>query len=196
MARETSTLRGAKTGDVTRRRLVTLGLSAGAAALGGIARAGHASGRAAQSGGAVQPKDTAEIEAIKQLKARYFRFLDTRQWAEWGQCFTEDCQMRVEQQPGVVATDLRGRQAIVDGVSKALSGSRTVHHGHMPEIEIVDATTARGIWAMYDYVSWSPERELKGYGHYHEIYRKAPGGRWQIASLLLTRLRVDMTGSR
>ncbi len=103
--------------------------------------------------------------------------------------------MRIEREPGVIGTDLRGRESIVDGVSKALAGSRSVHHGHMPEIEILGPTSARGVWAMYDWLDWGPKRELKGYGHYHETYRKMPSGQWQIASLLLTRLRVDTTGN-
>lgn len=31
-----------------------------------------------------------EIEAIKQLKARYCRFLDTKQWDDWRALFTDD----------------------------------------------------------------------------------------------------------
>jgi hypothetical protein len=188
MASQTNDRLKAASGGVTRRTVVSVGLAAGvAAASGAVARA--------QAGGKVDAKDLADIEAIKQLKARYFRFMDTRQWTQWGECFTADCHMRVEQEAGVIATDLRGRDAIVDGVSKVLAGSRTVHHGHMPEIEILGPTSARGIWAMYDWVSRSP-RELKGYGHYHETYRKTPSGQWQIASLHLTRLRVDTTGIR
>jgi hypothetical protein len=144
----------------------------------------------------VDPRHLAEIEAIKQLKARYFRYMDKRQWALWGGVFTLDCHMQVEHEPGAIGTDLRGREAIVNGVRAALEGTRTVHHGHMPEIELTGPTTARGVWAMFDYVSWGDARDLEGYGHYHETYRKSPSGRWQIASLLLTRLRVDSRGSR
>jgi len=32
----------------------------------------------------------AEIEAIKQLKARYFRLLDTKQWDAWREVFSDD----------------------------------------------------------------------------------------------------------
>jgi len=31
-----------------------------------------------------------EIEAIKQLKARYFRLMDEKRWDEWAEVFTED----------------------------------------------------------------------------------------------------------
>jgi hypothetical protein len=132
-----------------------------------------------------------EIEAIKQLKARYFRLLDTKQWDEWGLVFTADCVMELPEAD--LVND--GRAAIVEQVSAALAGTRTVHHGHMPEIEITGSDTARGVWAMFDYVEW-PAAEtgervgLNGYGHYLEEYRR-DGGEWRIARLRLERLRVD-----
>jgi hypothetical protein len=60
----------------------------------------------------------------------------------------------------------------------------------MPEIELLSATEARGIWAMFDYVEFKPSRGIRGYGHYHEEYRKEAGS-WHISKLKLTRLRVD-----
>lgn len=32
-----------------------------------------------------------DVEAIKQVKARYFRLMDTKQWDEMAEVFTEDC---------------------------------------------------------------------------------------------------------
>ncbi len=32
-----------------------------------------------------------DIEQIKQLKARYFRFLDTKDWNSFARLFTDDC---------------------------------------------------------------------------------------------------------
>jgi hypothetical protein len=46
---------------------------------------------------------------------------------------------------------------------------------------------------MEDILAWSDGKKLQGYGHYHETYRKE-AGQWKIATLHLTRLRVDMTG--
>ena len=31
-----------------------------------------------------------DIEQIKQLKARYFRLMDTKDWAAWKDLFTDD----------------------------------------------------------------------------------------------------------
>ncbi len=138
--------------------------------------------------------DLVDIEQIKQLKARYFRLMDTRQWDAWGDVFTTGCEMDVESGGGVPETHLEGREAIVAYVSKVLGSATTTHHGHMPEIEITGPDDARGIWAMYDYVTWGREQDLKGYGHYHETYRRCDDGRWRIASVRLTRLRVDNRG--
>jgi hypothetical protein len=132
------------------------------------------------------PEQLVEIEQIKQLKARYFRLMDTKQWPEWTQVFTEDAVLQWGPNEDNV---FQGRDAIVNGVSHVLREATTCHHGHMPEIEIEGADRARGIWAMYDYVE-SPQFVLNGYGHYHEQYRKQ-GGSWRIHRLQLTRLRED-----
>ena len=132
-----------------------------------------------------------DVEEIKRLKARYFRLMDTKSWEEWGQVFARDAVMEVPE-AGLVE---RGREAIVASVSRALTGARTVHHGHMPELEITGEGTARGTWAMFDYVEWPPSeagerRGLVGYGHYLEEYVREDGA-WRIRRLRLARLRVD-----
>jgi SnoaL-like domain len=142
------------------------------------------------------PQETAqhlyELEQIKQTKARYFRCLDTKQWADWRTCFTDDLHFYLGQDPNPVATSAN---EFVAYVSKLLADTVTVHHGHMPEIALTSATTATGIWAMFDWVDWSqtatPERTFQGYGHYNEEYEKGADGRWRIKRLHLTRLRVD-----
>lgn len=133
------------------------------------------------------------IEEIKQLKARYFRLMDTKRWDEWGSVFTIGGRMEVPEADLV----LEGRQAIVDGVKAALADQvRHVHHGHMPEITLTGADTAEGIWAMFDFVEWPSKGDragLVGYGHYHERYERTDEG-WQIAWVRLERLRVDPLG--
>jgi hypothetical protein len=133
------------------------------------------------------------IEAIKQVKARYFRFVDLEDYEGLRGLFVDDdAAFEVEGQPISGADDLVGR--IREHHTNA--EVRTVHHGHMPEIEITSETTARGIWSMFDYVDriWKDDgrREaFQGYGHYTEEYRKVDGT-WKIASMKLTRIRVDL----
>lgn len=136
------------------------------------------------------------IEEIKQLKARYFRALDRKEWDEFGAVLARDAVLEVPE-AGMVT---EGRDAIVAAVSAALAGARTVHHGHMPEIEVTGPDTARGTWAMSDYVEWPPTGAgdrvgLQGYGHYREEYVREEG-RWRITRSRLERLRVDPLGGR
>jgi uncharacterized protein (TIGR02246 family) len=130
-------------------------------------------------------------EAIKECKARYFRCMDEKKWDEWALVFTEDARMEVPE----ADMEVDGRDAIVAAVSGVLEGVRTVHHGHMPEIEFTGPDSARVIWAMEDYVEFPPAEDgtrmgLRGYGHYHEEYRRDEGT-WRIARLHLARLRID-----
>ena len=134
-----------------------------------------------------------ELEAIKQLKARYFRLMDTKQWLPFSQVFTDDVVVDVSHDKQTPAHTIRGRADVVDFIRKAVGKATTVHHGHMPEIELLSPTEARGIWAMYDYVEFKPSRGIRGYGHYHEEYRKEKGG-WRIRALKLTRIRLDPLG--
>jgi len=136
-----------------------------------------------------------DIEEIKQLKARFFWALDHQEWDAYGQAFASDAHLEVPE--GNVS--VHGREAIVASVSGALVGARTVHHGHMPDIEVTGPGTARGVWAMTDYVEFASPGGgrgvgLRGYGHYIEEYVRE-GGQWRIKHLHLSRLRIDPLGS-
>jgi SnoaL-like protein len=139
----------------------------------------------------------AAIEQIKRLKARYFRCLDTKDWNAFADVFAGDAVLDVSDE--VATSDdpdagvVRGNQELARYVRSHVDEVVTVHHGHMPEIDLVTPTTATGIWAMEDKLRWppgAPIAAMHGYGHYHETYVKVDG-QWRIASLKLTRLRLD-----
>ena len=131
----------------------------------------------------------AAIQAIERLKARYFRLMDTKEWAAYRQLFTDDMIFYFESEEAPAATS---GDAFVAHVRSRLATAVSVHQGHMPEIELTSPDSARGVWAMFDWVD-DPEhsRAFQGYGHYHEEYRRCADGQWRIAQLRLTRLRVD-----
>jgi uncharacterized protein (TIGR02246 family) len=136
------------------------------------------------------------IEEIKQLKARYFRCMDTKDWAGFEAVFAPDASVDYTP-PGANSADwsASGRERIVEFVRRIVEPAITVHHGHMPEVEVTSPTTARAIFAMEDLIWWpegSRRRTLHGWGHYHESYIKMDG-KWLIKTLRLTRLRVDQT---
>jgi hypothetical protein len=130
-----------------------------------------------------------EVEAIRQLKARYCRFLDAKDWGAWRKLFADDM---VGDFTGSGGGKIAGGDDVTAYVQRILGNpSRvSVHHVHAPEIELTSATTARGIWPMEDVVRFAPGVTLHGYGHYRETYEKTDR-EWRIKSLALTRLRMD-----
>ena len=70
-----------------------------------------------------------------------------------------------------------------------MTGAQSIHQGYMPEIELTSATTATGIWSMYDQVRL-PTCIFEGWGHYSETYIKENGA-WKIKSIHLTRLHTE-----
>ena len=132
--------------------------------------------------------DLVEIEAIKQLKARYCRLLDTKDWTGWRAIFADDFHSDTSEAGGKV---IDGADEFVAFTRKSLRGQATVHQVHAPEIEVTSATTARGVWALEDVVRFGPGVNLRGYGHYTETYEKTDG-QWRIKSSKLTRLREDV----
>ncbi|MDY6999369.1 MAG: nuclear transport factor 2 family protein [Actinomycetota bacterium] len=129
-----------------------------------------------------------EMEAIKQLKARYCRLLDTKQWDAWRELFADDFVSDTAQSGGTV---IAGADAFVAFVRKNLGTQPTVHQVHAPEIEITAPDAATGVWALNDVVRLAPGVNLNGFGHYHETYTKVDG-QWRIETSTLTRLREDV----
>ena len=133
-----------------------------------------------------------DIEAIKQLKARYFRMMDTKDWGGLAAVFADDVRIDMTGEGGGITHSVADYMPFLRQNIETIT---TVHHGHMPEIELTSPTTATGIWAMEDELWWpegGPLAHLHGYGHYHETYEKTPQG-WRIKAMTLTRLRRDLS---
>jgi hypothetical protein len=139
------------------------------------------------------------IEDIRQLKSRYFRFLDTKNWDGMASIFCRDAvfDLRagavVNPDKGGPGTDtvLHGRAQIVDFLAGSLLNAVSVHHGHGHEVWIDSPLEARGIIAMEDIIraAHTGELILHGYGHYEESYKREDE-QWRIARSKLTRLNV------
>lgn len=128
------------------------------------------------------------VEAIKQMKARYFRSMDTKDWTGMRRVFADDVVVDTTASGGGV---ISGADAFIEFLKQTIGEAITVHHGHMPEIELTSPTTATGIWALQDTILWPNGGRLQGYGHYHETYVLIDGD-WRIKSLTLTRLHMDV----
>lgn len=137
------------------------------------------------------------ILAIHDLKARYFRTMDCKDWAGLEATFAPDLVADFRESAGQNDESqlTYGAADYVAKLAPILEEVQTVHHGHMPEITIESSDSATGIWAMEDKLwvqegSRLPFRWLHGYGHYHERYVRIEG-EWRIKEIRLSRLRVD-----
>ncbi len=134
--------------------------------------------------------DSDDIEAIRQLKARYFRLMDTKDWDGLAQVFTDDVRIDVSAEGGGITA---GVGEYLSFIRTVLRDVVTVHHGHTPEIELTSGSTANGVWALEDHLWWpegSPLKHMHGFGHYHETYEKSDGG-WKIKTMTITRLKRE-----
>jgi hypothetical protein len=144
------------------------------------------------------------MEDIRQLKARYYRCMDTKDWDGLAKVFAPNAVFDLREvdsvrhpltgmwDPPYTGEDsvYRGHAAVVKMIRDAVSRLITVHHGHMGEIEITSAATARGIWAMEDIIRNAPGEKrvwMQGFGHYHETYVRLDTG-WAIETTRITRL--------
>ncbi|MBW1901880.1 MAG: nuclear transport factor 2 family protein [Deltaproteobacteria bacterium] len=121
-----------------------------------------------------------DVEEIKQLKYKYQRCLDTKDWDGLAETFVKDA-----------TTAFSDGQYTLKGVDKIMEFLRSsplgedkifigVHHVHHPEIKITSDTTATGIWALYCYmVNKTQKTGLRILAYYHDEYVKM-NGQWKI----------------
>src|SRR4029077_11767869 len=110
-------------------------------------------------------------------------------WDGMREVFTDDVVIDTTEAGGGVVS---GADAFMAFLRDTLADAVTVHHGHMPEIQLSSPTTATGVWAMQDFIVWPNGMRLLGFGHYHETYEKVDEA-WLIASSTLTRLHMEIT---
>ena len=127
-----------------------------------------------------------DMEEIKKLKARYFRALDSKDWDTYAGVFAEDCEVDLTRAHG---GRYSGRAAF-KAYASSLAIVQSVHHGHMPEIDLTGPDTATGVWCLEDYNIWEDGRQNHGWGHYLESYVKRDG-RWYIRTMALSYLRIE-----
>ena len=119
-----------------------------------------------------------DIEEIKQLKARYFRGIDT-------------CNLELLKTVLADAVHIRfdspTYQYEINGIDEAMNFYRNafthrrfgMHHGHTPEIR-VDGDTATGIWYLNDlFINLDEQTILTGSALYEDLYTRV-AGQWRV----------------
>ncbi len=130
-----------------------------------------------------------EIEKIKQLKYRYFRLLDMKQFEELVSHCTEDVTTAYDNG----RNSFSGRAELLEFFTENMP--KTMYHqhqGHHPEITIVDDSNATGIWHFEDTVLLSDQdMVIRGTGIYWDEYQKQDG-QWLIKHTGYERLWCTM----
>ncbi len=126
---------------------------------------------------------------LSQVKAKYCRTLDTRDWKALAALMTADIEFGLSD--GVSEPQMTvGRDETVALLKSLVAGARTAHQVHTPEIDL-NGDEARVIWPVQDRVVFDNGTSVTGYGHYTERWLRQ-GGVWKLASLKLSHLITDI----
>ena len=142
----------------------------------------------------------AAIEAIRDLKAKYWRGVDSGDAALVRSILAADCVLDFRgccTDPTSGVDFLPMMNIVMKGrdtwAAQALDGYVTSHQGHQAEIDVTGPDSASAIWTFTDRFFYPPGMKYSrftGYGHYHETYCREPSG-WKLATTRITRLWVE-----
>ncbi|XVU27781.1 nuclear transport factor 2 family protein [Actinoplanes sp. CA-054009] len=142
------------------------------------------------------------IEDLRRVMAGYARAADEQRWSDLAGVFTPDGTYTPYNPDGSVLLHMEGREQIAATISATAGpGDVLIHHLFSDEIDVESPTSARGVFTMEDIVTKAedaqvnealPFKGLHGYGRYHARFVKVDG-RWYIAEMTQTRLRLDFT---
>lgn len=137
------------------------------------------------------PQDLVEFEAIKAVKYRYLRAVDTRDWDLLATTLTENATCAYSS--GKLSFE--GRAAIIEFLNssmpeKDMLSSHKVHH---PEIELTGPKTASARWALEDVVIIvSAGITIRGAAFYEDRLEK-DDGHWRISHTGYKRIYEEMS---
>jgi 3-phenylpropionate/cinnamic acid dioxygenase small subunit len=141
-------------------------------------------------------RDLELIEAIRDQKAKYCRYLDTKQFDAWESLFTKHVRIAFYGPDGQVLLDVPSLDEFSRLTRGLFATTRTIHQVHNSEITLKSELEAEAIWSMEDWHIYTPTEEnpaktLHGYGHYYETWRLIDG-LWKIARLELRRIILEI----
>lgn len=120
------------------------------------------------------------IEAIKQLKARYWNACDRKDVEAVRACFAD----------GAITIDYDGPAGVLahrDGLRDVFRDVATkpeiveIHHGGAPIVEMIDEDHARGTWSLVYHLMDTGKGTVNHVGGYYEDEYVRRDGEWSIA---------------
>jgi len=121
-----------------------------------------------------------DIEAIKVLKAKYWRCCDKKDWHGLAECF--DANPVAEY--GGPENQFTSVEAILKWVQDTAGRDSvsTIHQGHNPEIRLSGTNEADGVWEMYYYMHDRDSGFALTMGCFYEDTYVKQEGEWRIKS--------------
>jgi hypothetical protein len=139
-------------------------------------------------------------EDLRRLMAHYVYLADHQRWQDMAALFAPQATFSPHNVDGSLTRRMAGREEIAASIPAAIGpGAVLIHHLFSDEIDVDSATSAHGVFAMEDLITRPADTDdsgqarftaMHGYGHYRPRFTKTDG-RWYLAELVLTRLRVD-----
>lgn len=128
------------------------------------------------------PSEMADIEAIKQVKYRYLRALDTKRWDDFADTLTDDVAGDYGSSVGEGELNFTNRVDLVNYMRKSLGPAViTEHRVTHPEITVT-GDEATGTWYLQDRVIVADFNfMLIGAAFYRDTYRRTEDG-WKISA--------------
>ena len=132
--------------------------------------------------------DLQAMEAIKQLKYRYVRALDTADVDTLGMCFSETAEIKFE--GGIYTAEVSGRKNIKQAMENSFhSKAASSHLLHHPVIDFLDSSRANGCWTLRDtFYDLHHGAIISGVAEYEDEYIKEGDGQWRMKRSVYTRL--------
>lgn len=143
------------------------------------------------------PPPLSVFEQVRLAKARYCRYLDTKQWEAFAELLLPEPDVRMYNVAGELLVSFNSRAAFTDSARDYLSGAQSIHQVHNDELTQVSESAVSAVWSMEDHILFPDQSDGRparhhGYGHYHEQWVLTAAG-WRIARLELRRTILEIT---
>jgi len=119
-----------------------------------------------------------DIEAIRQLRYKYWRCIHKSQCDDLMDCYADDAGVDFG-----YGLQIKGKTALENFYKGSMASTFTMvdPQGHNPEIEILSSTTARGFWQLDNtMVEAQTSKSVRVGASYDEKYVKL-NGEWKIS---------------
>jgi hypothetical protein len=138
-----------------------------------------------------------DLNLIRQSKAQYCRFVDSKEWEAFGRLLVPDAKVRIVDPAGATIAAFDRSADFVRSAMDFIGAGQSIHQIHNEEFEPISDDEVSAIWSMEDYIVFPNAHpgaltSVHGYGHYFETWRKNRD-KWQITSLELKRSILEMS---